>query len=81
MIVLDNLSNGHQEIVEEVLQVKLIVGDMSDCPLLDNIFSTHNIAAVIHFEAYITVAESVTDPAKYHRNNVVGTLTVYRGNI
>jgi UDP-glucose 4-epimerase len=29
VIVLDNLSNGHQELVE-VLQVKLIVGDMSD---------------------------------------------------
>jgi UDP-glucose 4-epimerase len=76
VIVLDNLSNGHQEIVEEVLQVKLIVGDMSDCPLLDNIFSSHNIAAVMHFVAYITVGESVTDPAKYYRNNVVGTLTL-----
>lgn len=29
VIVLDNLSNGHRELVE-VLQVKLIVGDMSD---------------------------------------------------
>ncbi|MBU7582949.1 MAG: UDP-glucose 4-epimerase GalE [Nostoc sp. TH1S01] len=76
VIVLDNLSNGHREIVEEVLQVKLIVGDMSDRPLLDNIFSTHNIAAVMHFAAYIAVGESVTEPAKYYRNNVVGTLTL-----
>ncbi|MEH1806894.1 MAG: GDP-mannose 4,6-dehydratase [Nostoc sp.] len=30
VIVLDNLSNGHRELVEDVLQVKLIVGDMSD---------------------------------------------------
>ncbi|MCG6137564.1 MAG: UDP-glucose 4-epimerase GalE [Nostoc sp. LLA-1] len=76
VIVLDNLSNGHREIVEEVLQVKLIVGDMSDRPLLDKIFSTHNITAVMHFAAYIAVGESVTDPAKYYRNNVVGTLTL-----
>jgi UDP-glucose 4-epimerase len=76
VIVLDNLSNGHREIVEEVLQVKLIVGDMSDRPLLDKIFSTHNISAVMHFAAYIAVGESVTDPAKYYRNNVVGTLTL-----
>jgi UDP-glucose 4-epimerase len=34
VIVLDNLSNGHRELVEEVLQVKLIVGDMSDRALL-----------------------------------------------
>ncbi|HEY9801273.1 MAG TPA: UDP-glucose 4-epimerase GalE [Leptolyngbyaceae cyanobacterium] len=76
VIVLDNLSNGHREIVEEVLQVKLIVGDMSDRSLLDNIFATHNIAAIMHFAAYIAVGESVTDPAKYYRNNVVGTLTL-----
>ncbi|AFZ57421.1 UDP-glucose 4-epimerase GalE [Anabaena cylindrica FACHB-243] len=76
VIILDNLSNGHREIVEQALQVKLIVGDMSDRSLLDSIFSTHNIAAVMHFAAYIAVGESVTDPAKYYRNNVVGTLTL-----
>ncbi len=76
VIVLDNLSNGHRELVEEVLQVKFIVGDMSDRSLLDNIFSTHNITAVMHFAAYIAVGESVTDPAKYYHNNVAGTLTL-----
>ena len=76
VIVLDNLSNGHRELVEQVLQVKLIVGDMSDRALLDNIFTTHNITAVMHFAAYIAVGESVTDPAKYYHNNVAGTLTL-----
>jgi len=76
VVVLDNLSNGHRELVEEVLQVKLIVGDTSDRPLLDNIFTTHNITAVMHFAAYIAVGESVTDPAKYYHNNVAGTLTL-----
>ncbi len=76
VIVLDNLSNGHRELVEQVLQVKLIVGDTSDRALLDNIFSTHNITAVMHFAAYIAVGESVTDPAKYYHNNVAGTLTL-----
>lgn len=74
--VLDNLSSGHRELVEEVLQVKLIVGDTSDRALVDNIFFTHNIAAVMHFAAYIAVGESVSNPAKYYRNNVVGTLTL-----
>ncbi|BAY49038.1 UDP-glucose 4-epimerase [Scytonema sp. HK-05] len=76
VVVLDNLSNGHRELVEQVLQVKLIVGDTSDRALLDNIFSTHNITAVMHFAAYIAVGESVTDPAKYYHNNVAGTLTL-----
>ncbi|GJD20759.1 UDP-glucose 4-epimerase [Rivularia sp. IAM M-261] len=76
VIVLDNLSYGHRELVEEVLQVKLIVGDTNDRALLDNIFSNHNIEAVMHFAAFIAVGESVTDPAKYYRNNVTGTLTL-----
>ena len=76
VIVLDNLSSGHRELVEQVLQVKLVVGDMSDRALLDRIFTTHDITAVMHFAAYIAVGESVTDPAKYYRNNVTGTLTL-----
>jgi UDP-glucose 4-epimerase len=76
VIILDNLSYGHREIVEEVLQVELIVGDTSDRTLVDQLFTTHNIAAVMHFAAYIAVGESVTDPGKYYRNNVTGTLTL-----
>ncbi len=76
VIVLDNLSYGHREIVEEVLKVKLIVGDISDRALLDEIFTTHKITAVMHFAAFIAVGESVSDPGKYYRNNVAGTLTL-----
>ncbi|HEY9693684.1 MAG TPA: UDP-glucose 4-epimerase GalE [Oculatellaceae cyanobacterium] len=76
VIVLDNLSYGHRELVEQVLKVKLIVGDTSDRALLDQLFATHNIAAVMHFAAYIAVGESVVEPAKYYRNNVIGTLTL-----
>jgi len=76
VLILDNLVYGHQEIVEEVLQVPLVVGDTCDRPLLDRIFSTHDIAAVMHFAAYAYVGESVTEPAKYYHNNVVGTLTL-----
>jgi len=75
VVVLDNLSNGHRELVEK-LEVELIVGDISDRPLLDHLFATHKIAAVMHFAAYIAVGESVADPAKYYRNNVNGTLTL-----
>lgn len=76
VLVLDNLSYGHRELVEQVLKVKLIVGDISDRALLDQLFTTHNITAVMHFAAYIAVGESVTDPGKYYRNNVAGTLTL-----
>ncbi|MBW4419951.1 MAG: UDP-glucose 4-epimerase GalE [Myxacorys californica WJT36-NPBG1] len=76
VIVLDDLSYGHRELVEQVLQVPLIVGDIHDRALLDRVFATYPITAVMHFAAYIAVGESVSDPAKYYRNNVVGTLTL-----
>lgn len=76
VVVLDNLVYGHRDLVEKVLQVELVVGDTGDRPLLDNLFETHDIAAVMHFSAYAYVGESVTDPAKYYRNNVIGTLTL-----
>ncbi len=76
VVILDNLVYGHRDIVENTLQVELVVGDISDRPLLDQLFSDHNIAAVMHFAAYAYVGESVTNPAKYYRNNLVGTLTL-----
>ncbi|MEI1375937.1 UDP-glucose 4-epimerase GalE [Nostoc sp. UHCC 0926] len=76
VVILDNLVYGHRDLVETVLQVELIVGDTGDRALLDHLFKTRDIAAVMHFSAYAYVGESVTDPAKYYRNNVVGTLTL-----
>lgn len=76
VIVLDNLSAGHRELLDQVLHVELVEGDIGDRALLDRLFSTRDIAAVMHFAAYIAVGESVVNPAKYYQNNVVGTLTL-----
>ncbi len=76
VIILDNLVHGHRDFVEDVLQAKLVVGDTNDRLLLDNLFATYPITAVMHFAAYIAVGESVSNPAEYYRNNVVGTLTL-----
>ncbi|MEM8638889.1 MAG: UDP-glucose 4-epimerase GalE [Cyanobacteria bacterium P01_G01_bin.54] len=76
VLVLDNLVYGHRELVENVLQVELIVGDTGDRALLDQLFANHAIDAVMHFAAYAYVGESVSHPDKYYRNNVVGTLTL-----
>ncbi len=76
VIVLDNLVYGHRDIAETALKVELIEGDTNDRPLLDKLFATYNISAVMHFAAYAYVGESVTNPAKYYQNNFVGTLTL-----
>ena len=76
VVILDNLVYGHQDLVETVLGTKLIVGDTSDRSLLQRVFAKYKIDAVMHFAAYAYVGESVTEPAKYYRNNVLGTFTL-----
>ena len=88
-VVLDNLVYGHRRIVEEVLQVPLVVGQVGDRAQLDQLLCGEHAAtggspgrpgepiqAVLHFAAYAYVGESVADPAKYYRNNVGDSLTL-----
>jgi UDP-glucose 4-epimerase len=76
VIILDNLVYGHRELIEASLKAKLVAGDISDRNLLTQIFTTTKVDAVMHFAAFAYVGESVTDPAKYYQNNVVGTLAL-----
>lgn len=76
VVILDNLVYGHRDIVENNLKAELINGDTRDRALLDQLFQTRSISAVMHFAAYAYVGESVSNPAKYYHNNVVGTLTL-----
>ncbi|MBC6420710.1 MAG: UDP-glucose 4-epimerase GalE [Hormoscilla sp. SP5CHS1] len=81
VLILDNLVYGHQDLVEQVLKVKLVVGDTSDRALLDQLFATHNIQAVMHFAAFLAVGESVKEPGMYYQNNVSGTLTLLQAMV
>ncbi|MEM6424133.1 MAG: UDP-glucose 4-epimerase GalE [Cyanobacteria bacterium P01_H01_bin.119] len=76
VIVLDNLAYGHREFVEDVLGVKLILGNIGDYQLVTQILKDFSISAVMHFAAFICVGESVKNPRKYYKNNVVETLTL-----
>lgn len=72
-IVFDSLVYGHEWAVK---WGPLERGDILDAERLAEAFATHRPAAVMHFAAFAYVGESVTDPAKYYRNNVVGTLNL-----
>ena len=73
VLAADNLATGHKE---AVLDSELVIADLLDLDSLQKLFSSYKIDAVIHFAAFSLVGESVTDPAKYYRNNVVGTLNL-----
>ncbi len=75
VVALDNLSAGHREMV---LCDELVVVDVTDLDGLRQAFSRYRIGAVIHFAAHTAVGESVENPEKYYRNNLLGGLNVLR---
>ncbi|MES2001549.1 MAG: UDP-glucose 4-epimerase GalE [Pseudomonadota bacterium] len=72
-VAFDNLVYGHREAVQ---WGPLEVGDIADRARLDEVLAAHDIAAVMHFAAFAFVGESIADPGKYYRNNVLGTLSL-----
>jgi UDP-glucose-4-epimerase GalE len=71
--VFDNLSMGHRAAVPAE---RLIVADLSEVHRLDQALLEHRIEAVVHFAASAFVGESVSNPAKYYKNNLANTLTL-----
>lgn len=81
VLVLDNLSNASKKSLNRVAQItgkqpEFIEGDIRDAALLDTLFSTHSIDAVVHFAGLKAVGESVAQPLRYYDNNVNGTLVL-----
>ncbi|MEE8399968.1 MAG: UDP-glucose 4-epimerase GalE [Desulfobacterales bacterium] len=71
VVCLDNLSTGHRDMV---VGGNFINGHLGDGSLLDEIFTDHAIAGVMHFAAFSQVGQSVTDPLTYYRNNIAETI-------
>jgi len=71
VVILDNLSKGHRELIPGGVFVE---GDLGDSALLDRLFTEHDISAVMHFAAFSLVGESVQEPLAYYRNNVARTI-------
>jgi UDP-arabinose 4-epimerase len=72
-VVFDNLVYGHEWAVK---WGPLIKGDLADGDLIKRVLERHEVTAVVHFAAYAYVGESMTDPGKYFRNNVAGTINL-----
>ncbi len=73
VITYDNLSRGHRDLIK---WGDLIEGDILDRASLSAALEQVRPDAVAHFAAYAYVAESMTQPAVYYRNNVVGTMNL-----
>jgi UDP-glucose-4-epimerase GalE len=73
VVIYDNFSQGHREAGKRTTVVE---GDIQDTATLVATIEAHGIDAVMHFAAWLSVGDSVKDPAGYYRNNVVGALSV-----
>jgi len=73
VLVYDNLCNSTEK---AVLYDKLVKGDLADTKLLNKTLADFKPEAVVHFAAFIQVEESVREPLKYYRNNVINSINL-----
>ena len=81
VVIADNLSNSDLQAVEGVrritgAEVPFEQIDCCDLQAMRRLFERHEFRSVIHFAASKAVGESVAEPLKYYRNNLLSFLNV-----
>jgi UDP-glucose 4-epimerase len=77
VVVIDNLSNSNSDVllgIEKISGIRptFVCLDCNDKEALCNLLTSHpGIKGIIHFAASKAVGESVQQPLKYYRNNLV----------
>ena len=82
-IIVDNLCNSKTEVLNRIktitgIKPEFIKLDVRDEKLLDEVFTNHDIFAVIHFAGLKAVGESVQKPDLYFDNNIGSTNTLLK---
>jgi len=75
-VIIDNLSRGHRESVNDNIQFEVI--DLLDFTTLNKFIKENKFDAVVHFAAFAYVGESVEIPEVYYQNNVIGSYNLIR---
>jgi UDP-glucose 4-epimerase len=81
VVVVDNLCNSSPVALERVAEIcgrapRFAKVDIRDREGLRQVFSEHEVEAVVHFAGLKAVGESVEKPLEYYQNNVGGTATL-----
>ncbi|HEY7131060.1 MAG TPA: UDP-glucose 4-epimerase GalE [Candidatus Limnocylindrales bacterium] len=74
VVVLDDLSTGHREAVPGVASLE--VGNYGDPEQVGRLLERARVDAILHCGARSLVGESVREPARYYRENVIGGLAL-----
>ena len=81
IIIVDNLANSSTLVLDRIKQISgktvtFIEADICDRVAMQQVFSEHDIDAVVHFAGLKAVGESSTMPLSYYHNNVSGSVTL-----
>ena len=74
VVVLDDLSTGQREAVPGVASLE--IGSYGDADKLGRLLERARVDAILHCAARSLVAESVREPARYFRDNVIGGIVL-----
>ena len=77
VVIYDDLSAGHRH-AAKAAGAPLEEGRIADAARLGEVLRAHDVDAVMHFAASLSVSDSVRDPAGYYENNVGGAIAVLR---
>lgn len=81
VVFIDNLSNSNLDVLNGIERISGIPPvfyevDVKDSEALTQLFNEYSFVGVIHFAAYKSVRESVENPLKYYRNNILGLVNL-----
>jgi UDP-glucose-4-epimerase GalE len=73
VVVLDTLERGYRDAIPDI---DLVVGDIADVRTVGKVCRKYDVDSVIHFAAYKAVGESMSEPLRYYKNNVAGSISL-----
>lgn len=81
VIVVDNFSNSDASSLDGIERITgvrptFIEADCCDKGAMRKVFEAYDFDSVIHFAAFKAVGESVVEPMKYYRNNIISLVNI-----
>jgi UDP-glucose 4-epimerase len=74
VVVFDNLDKGHRAAIDD--RATFVEGDLGHVKQVREVLAAAPFDAVMHFAAHAEVNESVSDPLRYYRNNVINSIAL-----
>jgi UDP-glucose 4-epimerase len=83
VVSIDNNSRSNKSLLQGIAEItgKEIINytlDLCDYEATKEIFKKHHIEGIIHFAAYKSVPESMTEPTAYYHNNLFSLINIMR---